>query len=37
MVEVQERRLLAFFAFADSVAFKGYFRQEKSSSKNTGF
>ena len=33
MVEVQERRLLAFFQFANSVTFKGHFRQEKSSSK----
>ena len=33
MVEVQERRLVAFFQFANSVTFKGYFSQEKSSSK----
>ena len=33
MVEVQERRFLAFFQFADSVIFKGPFRQEKNSSK----
>ena len=33
MVEVQERRLVAFFQFANSATFKGQFRQEKSSSK----
>ena len=33
MVEVPERRLLAFFQFANSVTFKGQFRQEKNSSK----
>ena len=32
MVEVQERGLLACFQFANSVTFKGHFRQEKSSS-----
>ena len=34
MVEVQERRLLAFFQFANSVTFEGHCRQEKSFSKN---
>ena len=33
MVEVQEIRMLAFFQFANSVTFKGNFRQEKSSLK----
>ena len=32
VVEVQERRLLAFFQFANSVIFKGHFREEKKSS-----
>ena len=32
VVEVQERRLLAFFQFANSVTFKGHFREEKKSS-----
>ena len=35
-VEVQERRLFAFFQFANSVTFKSNLRQDKSSSKNTG-
>ena len=35
-VEVQERRLLAFFQFANSVTFEGHFRQERVLRKNTG-
>ena len=33
LLMVQERRLLSFFLFANSVTFKGHFRQEKRSSK----
>ena len=36
MVEVPERRLLAFFQFANSVTFRSQFTQEKNFRKNIG-